>query len=158
MTGRQASAEDSSRTLRLAAVGVVLASFALIAFSLTVNQWVLGRLPEYAPVLRRLPPYEGQSSDPDSAHLSARIDLGAVRRAAKLVPDDALYYVQSPERFEEDIERVARLYFLPAVAVRHPPDAGWILSFRSRSLPRGVRRLESIALSQDLILARVAPR
>jgi hypothetical protein len=143
--------------MRLVVIAVVLSILTLVASSLTVNQWVLARLPEYQSLLRRLPPYEAQSGDPDRAHYSARVDAGAVRRAADLVQDDALYYVQSPEPFAESLERVARLYFLPALAVRHPTEANWILSFRSRSLPRGVAELESITLSQDLTLYRVAP-
>jgi hypothetical protein len=138
-------------------VGVVVAILTLVASSVTLSEAVLARFPEYASVLRRLPRYEGQSGDPDRAHFSARVDVDAVRRAAKLVPDDGLYYVQSPEPLAESLERVARLYFLPAVAVRDPTDANWILSFRSRSLPRGVAKLESITLSQDLSLFRVAP-
>jgi hypothetical protein len=150
------SAPRIPRSVRLVVVGVVVAILTLIASSFTVNQWVVGRLPEYAPVLRRLPHYEGQSGDPDPAHLSVRIDVDVVRRAAKLVPNDALYYLHSPEPFAEDLERLARLFFLPAVAVRHPSDANWILSFRSRSLPRGVTELQSVTLSRDLSLSRIA--
>lgn len=146
-----------TRTVRIVVVAIVVSILALVASSVTVSEAVLARLPEYSSVIRRLPRYGGQSGDPDRAHLNARIDAGVVRRAAKLVPDDALYYVQSPEPFAEALERVARLYFLPAVAVRHPSDANWIFSYRSRSLPRGVAELESITLSHDLSLSRVAP-
>jgi hypothetical protein len=157
MISVRASKRGIPRTVRIVVVAVVVSILTLVASSVTVSEWVLARFPEYASVFRRLPRYEGQSGDPDLGLLSARIDAGAVRRAAKLVPDDALYYVQSPEPFTDGLERVARLYFLPAVAVRHPSDADWILSFRSRSLPRGVAKLESIRLSRDLSLSRVAP-
>jgi hypothetical protein len=157
MTWVRASTRGIPRSARLVVVGVVVAILTLVASSVTLSEAVLARFPEYASVLRRLPRYEGQSGDPDRAHFSSRVDVDAVRRAAKLVPDDALYYVQSPEPLAESLERVARLYFLPAVAVRDPADANWILSFRLRSLPRGVAKLESITLSQDLSLFRVAP-
>jgi hypothetical protein len=151
------SARQIPRSVRLVAVGVVVATLALVASSVTLSEAVLARFPEYASVLRRLPRYDGQSGDPDPAHLSLRIDVDVVRRAAKLVPDDAPYYVQAPEPFAEDLERLARLYFLPAVAVRRPSDANWILSFRAPSLPRGVKELQSIRLSRELSLSRVAP-
>src|SRR6266508_3867424 len=110
MTWVRASKRGIPRSVRLVVVGVVVAILTLVASSVTLSEAVLARFPEYASVLRRLPRYEGQSGDPDPAHLSARIDVDLVRRAAKLVPNDALYYVQSPEPFAEDLERVARLF------------------------------------------------
>jgi hypothetical protein len=157
MTSVHASNRGVLRRVRFVGLAVVVLIFALVASSLTVSEWLLARFPEYAPVVRRLPHYAGQSGDPDPAHFSHRIDANLVRRAGDLVPDDALYYVNSPGPFAESLDRLARLYFLPALAVRHPSDADWILSFRRRSLPRGVAELESITLSQDLSLSRVAP-
>jgi hypothetical protein len=135
--------------------GLVAAGFALVAASSAVSEWVLRRVPDYAPVLRRLPRYEGQSGDPDMGRLNARIEIAAVRRAAELVPDDALYYVDAPEPFAEGLDRVARLFFVPSVAVRRPDDAAWILAFRSRSPPPGVVTLDSFELGRELSLLRI---
>lgn len=146
------------RLVRLFVSLAVASSFLLVASSSRVTESVLSTFPDYAPVLRRLPRYEGQRGDPDLGRLGTQIDAAAIRRAAELVPDDALYYVHAPERFAEGIHRVAQLNFLPAVAVRRPTDADWVLVFRSPSLPQGVAELESFALSRDLSLLRVAPR
>lgn len=144
--------------LPMVVVGAVASVFILIVSSSAVSDWVLARIPDYAPVLQRLPRYEGQSGDPELGREGARIDIAAVRRAAEAMPDDARYYVQSPEPFKEDVDRLARLYFLPALAVRHASAAEWILAFRSRAPPRGLVLLAAIPVSRDFSLFRVAPR
>jgi len=152
----RATRQDNFHVARIVTAVLVISVFGLLASSTAVTESVLARLPEYAPILRKLPRYEGQRGDPDLGRLQASIDVAAIRRAAEFVPDDALYYVEAPEPFAEDVRRVAQLYFLPAAAVRHATDAEWILAFRSRSLPSGVKDVESIALSRDLSLIRVA--
>jgi hypothetical protein len=135
---------------------LVASSFLLIASSYTVTEAVLSLFPKYAPVLRLFPRYKGEQGTPDFGRLEAQIDVAEIRRAADILPDDALYYVHAPERFAKDVRRVAQFYFLPAAAVRHPTGADWVLAFRSPSLPQGLVERESIALSPDLSLIRVA--
>jgi hypothetical protein len=147
---------EIDRLARLIVSLLVASSFLLIASSSAVTEAVLSFFPEYAPVLRLLPRYEAEQGTPDLGRLGAQIDVAEIRRAADIVPDDALYYVHAPERFAEDVRRVAQFYFLPAVAVRHPTGADWVLAFRSPSLPQGLTERESIALSPDLSLIRVA--
>jgi hypothetical protein len=142
------------RSARVAAAAIVGLAFLLLASSTTATESVLSRLPEYAPVLRLLPRYEGQSGDPQLPR-GIQIDVGSIRRAAAHVSDDALYYLQAPEPIAEDVRRVARLYFLPSVEVRRATDADWILVFRSRS-PPGVEHSEPVVLSRDVSLIRVA--
>jgi hypothetical protein len=142
------------RALRILTAGIVALLFVVLASSTAATESVLSRVPEYGPVLRLLPRYEGQSGDPDLRHLRTTVDVDAIRRAGELAPDDAPYYVQAREPLLEDIRRVARLYFLPSVEVRRATDAEWILVFRSGAPPR-VQALESIALSGDVSLLRV---
>lgn len=149
--------QDNHQTVRVLAVVLVGGVFLLLALSTAVTESVLSRVPEYAPVLRLMPRYQGQSGDPDLGRRSTIIDVDAIRRAAEFVPDEASYHVQAPEPFVEDVRRVARLYFLPALAVSRANDADWILAFRSRSLPEEVEDWDSIVLSRDVSLIRVGP-
>lgn len=158
MTLLRASQQSIHPRARVAAGALVGLAFLLLALSTAVTESVLSRFPEYAPVLQLLPRYEGESGDPDLGSLRTAIDVGAIRRAAELVPDDAVYYVQAPEPLAEDVRRVARLYFLPSFEVRRATDAGWILAVRSDSPPGDVAYLESVVLSSDVSLVRVARR
>jgi hypothetical protein len=126
----------------------------VLTSSTGATEAVLSRFPEYAPILRLLPRYAGESGDPDLGYLRTPVDVDAIRTAGELTPDDAPYYVQAPEPLVEDIRRVARLYFLPSVEVRQASDAEWILVFRSGAPPTA-QVLESTDLSGDVSLVRV---
>lgn len=114
--------------------------------------------PRYGVVADHLPGGRLDSGDPIYFHVGyerpARVNTAAIRRAATLVPDDAVYYFRgSSGPTSENLMLAARLFFLPAVQSQRSEPATWILSYRdSRPPARWRRRYE---LDRDLRLTEV---
>jgi hypothetical protein len=150
--------------LRIGTIAVLTLLLALFVTVKDVSSHLRSAVPEYAPIINRLPGYRPQTGDPINFHFSSRaptqVDSAAIRRAARLVPDDATYFVQAPESSpsKEDVVLAARLFFLPAVLSFRADRVGWVLSYRSTSIPRGLRPITSYRLDEDLLLVRVQRR
>ena len=150
--------------LRITTIAVLTLLLVVFVGSKTISSRVRSAVPEYAPIINRLPGYQPQTGDPIYFHFSslapAHVDTAAIRRAARLVPDDATFFVQGPKSnpSTDDVVLAARLFFLPAVLSARAGTAGWILSYRSRSIPRGLRSIKSYRLDRDLLLVNVRSR
>jgi len=147
--------------LRVATIAVLTLLLALFVAVKRVSSEALSVVPEYAPIIDRLPGYQPQAGDPiyfhDSSRAPAHVDTAAIRRAARLVPDDATFFVQVPDS-KSDVVDAARLFFLPAVPSRRAATAEWILSYRSLSLPRGLQPAQTYHLGPDLLLVKLQRR
>lgn len=108
--------------------------------------------------LARLAAYEGDGPEP---LYDAPLDPRAFRRAGKLVPDDATYFVQTPREdplVVGNVKAAVQLFLLPALLVHDPKDAGWVLSYRTRGgplLPDALRPLRLHPLAPALTLVEV---
>lgn len=137
--------------LSLRARGALLAACSLVTVGLALAPGRLG-----APV-RRLANYRADTRDPI---YNAPLDAAAIRRAGTLIPNSRreTYYIYTrPEpQLGHDLIGAGLLFFLPALAVPHPQEARWILSYEAPSLvPRGVRAGRSYRLGPKIFLVRV---
>jgi hypothetical protein len=137
--------------LSLRARGALLAACALVTLGLALAPGRVG-----APV-RRLANYRADTRDPI---YNAPIDASAIRRAGALIPNsrNETYYIHTrPEpQLGHDLIGAGLLFFLPALAVPHPKDARWILSYEAPTLvPRGVRAGKTYRLGPKIFLVRV---
>ena len=135
------------RTLRIAAVAIVaVAALALLEAP--------GRFP--GPV-RQLARHSLNTPDPVS---TAYEDVGALRKAARLVPAGATYAVVTPPgsdvQLVHDFEGSAHLLLLPALAVADPTRADWLLRFRA-ARPPAVHVVRTYPLGNGVVLERLRP-
>jgi hypothetical protein len=106
-----------------------------------------------------LPGHRLDTADPIYFHTGyqrpARVDTSAIRRASKLVPNNAVYYVRRPasDPTSDNIILAGQLFFLPAVQSRRPQAANWILSYRSRASKAPSRHVYE--LDPELTLTQV---
>lgn len=90
---------------------------------------------------------------------TAQFDVGAVRRAASLVPDRATYAVVTPPNDPQlagDFGSIARLFFLPALSVADPSRAEWLLRYRTAP-PAGLDVVRSYQLGSGVVLEQLRP-
>jgi len=157
---------DNAKSLRLRAATVSGLTLLLSLFvaSKGINSRVLSQVPAYAPIIERLPGYSPQSGDPIYFHFRERhpahVDTAAIRRAGRLVPNDATYFVQAPpsDANTAGVVLAARLFLLPAAPTRRATTADWILSYGTPSLPRGLKVARSYRLDDDLRLVKLRKR
>jgi hypothetical protein len=141
---------------------VVVLTIALAVFvtSKSVSSRFLSLLPDYAPIVKRLPGYEADGRDPIYFHVGdtspATIDTGAIRRAGRLLPDEATYYLQVPDSAPRanDVRLAAMLFLQPSLRSRRASAAEWLLSFGSPTLPRGANADATYRLG-DLVLTKL---
>lgn len=131
--------------------GALLAACALVIVGLALAPGRLG-----API-RRLANYQADTRDPI---YNAPLDAAAIRRAGALIPNsrrETYYIFTGPyPQLGHDLIGAGLLFFLPALAVPHPHDAHWILSYDAPSLvPRGVRAGRTYRLGPKIFLVRV---
>lgn len=150
--------------LRATTVLVLTLLLALFVASKGINSRVLSKVPAYAPIIERLPGNSPQTGDPIYFHFGERhpayVDTAAIRRAGRLIPDDATYFVQAAasDANAGGVVLAARLFLLPAAPTRRASTADWILSYRSPSLPRGLKVARSYRLDHDLRLVQLRKR
>ncbi len=88
---------------------------------------------------------------------TAQLDVGALRRAASILPAHATYAIVAPPgdlQRSGDLAGVARLLFLPALGVTDPARAEWLLRYQASSpAPGGVVR--SYPLGNGIVLERL---
>ena len=131
--------------------GALLAACVLVTVGLALAPGRLG-----API-RRLANYQADTRDPI---YNAPLDAAAIRRAGELIPNsrrETYYIFTGPyPQLGHDLIGAGLLFFLPALAVPHPHDARWILSYDAPSLvPRGVRAGRTYRLGPKIFLVRV---
>lgn len=88
---------------------------------------------------------------------TAPVDVGAVRRAARLLPDRTTYAVVAPPgdpQLVGDLTSIARLFFLPALGVADPSRAEWLLRYRA-ALPSGVEVAHSYPVGSGVVLEQL---
>jgi hypothetical protein len=112
-------------------------------------------LPGIGGPLRRLAKVDGDGPDP---RYDIAIDPEAIRRAARIVPDDARYLVAvgGHDPLEHgNLKAAAQLFFAPALPVQDPAAAGWLLTYREKAVvpPGRVRR--RIQLTPRMALAEL---
>ena len=152
----------SSQRWRLRVGTVVVLTIALVLFvsSKSVSSRFLSLVPEYAPIVTRLPGYGGDGPNPIYFHIGntspATIDTDAIRRAGRLLPDEASYYVQIPESAPnaDDVRLAAMLFLQPSLRSRRASAADWLLTYGSPSLPRGASAEATYRLG-DLVLMKL---
>jgi hypothetical protein len=110
-------------------------------------------LPGIGGPLRRLAKVDGDGPDP---RYEIAIDPGAIRRAARILPDDARYFVAVGGRDpleHGNLKAAAQLFFAPALPVQDPAAAGWLLTYREEPVvPAGrVRRVIPLTAGMALV-------
>jgi hypothetical protein len=107
---------------------------------------------------RKLVQVDAEGPDP---RFSAPVDATAVRRAGRLVPDDATYFVwarRTDPLFQGNLKAATQLFLAPALPVQAPSAAQWLLSYRADPpVPPGVRIVRRVRLGPSILLARVEP-
>ena len=91
---------------------------------------------------------------------TAQLDVGAVRRAASILPARATYAVVVPPndpQLADDLQGVAQLLFLPSLSVSDPSRAEWLLRYRCSSSGGSRRRRARIELGNGIVLERLRP-
>jgi hypothetical protein len=134
---------------------------ALIVLAVGCAAALAATVPRLDGPVSRLANYRADSADPiwDNRG-SPPTDGAALRRAGKLLPGDATYYLDvAPDvpGLAHDVEGAARLFFAPALPVLRPADAGWVLSYRARPfLPPGLRAERVYRVGAGVSLVRVS--
>lgn len=106
--------------------------------------------------IRRLAQHSLNTPDPVP---TARIDVAALRRAAGLVPAGATYAIVVPStdpQLGADLRGIARVLFLPALAVADPSHADWLLRYHASS-PAPVQVARTYRLGNGVVLERLRP-
>ena len=88
---------------------------------------------------------------------TARIDVGALHRAARILPPRATYAVVSPPndlQLRADLQSIARLLLLPALAVADPSRAEWLLRYHAPS-PAPADVVRTYRLGNGVVLERL---
>jgi hypothetical protein len=134
------------RVLRI----VVVVAVALVALAL------LAAPQRFPGPIRQLARHSLNTPDPVP---TARLDVGALRRAARLVPARATYAVVAPPndpQLSADLQGIARLLFLPALSVADPSRAEWLLRYRAAA-PARVNVVRAYQLGDGVVLERLRP-
>jgi hypothetical protein len=164
--GLEVSDGPAARFVPLRMTTIVVLTVALTAFvaSKSVSARLLAVAPEYASIVHRLPGYSGDGPDPIYYHAGdvapAAIDTDSVRRAARLLPNDATYLLEVPRSAPnaEDLSLSANLFFQPALRARRASGAEWLVSYGS-SLPEPrVNAMATYRISRLLVLVKLRRR
>lgn len=146
-----AVADPVRRTLQLTVLRiVVVAAVSLVALALLAA-------PERFPgPIRQLAQHSLNTPDPVP---TAQLDVGALRRAASLLPARATYAVVAPPndpQLAHDLQAVAQLLFLPALSVAEPSRAEWLLRYQAAP-PAAVEAVRTYQLGNGVVLERLRP-
>jgi len=126
-------------------VAVSLAALALLAAP--------GRFPR---PIRQIAQHSLNTRDPVP---TAQLDVGALRRAARILPARATYAVVAPPndpQLAHDLQGVAHLLFLPALPVAEPSRAEWLLRYQAAH-PAAVKVVRTYRLGNGVVLERLQP-
>jgi hypothetical protein len=106
----------------------------------------------------RLAAYEGDGPDPQ---YDAFVDGDAIRRAGELVPDGTTYYVHAPGAsplLAGNLKAAAQLFLGPALPVRDPALARWVVSYDAEPLlPHGLQAGAIHRVGEHAVLVEVRP-
>jgi hypothetical protein len=105
----------------------------------------------------RLAAYDGDGREP---RYDAHVDAAAVRRAGELVPDGATYYLYTPGAsplLAGNLKAAAQLFLAPALPVRDPRAARWVLRYGGAGLPPGVRAELTTEIAPGIAVLHVHP-
>jgi hypothetical protein len=104
----------------------------------------------------RLAAYEGDGREP---LYDANVDAGAIRRAGALLRDDATYLLYAPAAtplLAGNLKAAAQLFLAPALPVRDPAAADWVLSYGAEPLlPPGLSARRVARLAPGIALVEV---
>jgi hypothetical protein len=133
---------------------------AVVVLAVACAAAVAAAAPRLDGPVSRVANYRADSADPIWDNRGAPpTDAAALRRAGRILPDGARYYLRvgaGPPGLEHDVQGAALLFFSPALPVQRPADAGWILSYRARPLlPPGLRPSLVHDLGAGVFLVRV---
>ena len=128
----------------------------VLAIALAAVAGLLVPSPAGSP-LGRLAAVDADGSDP---LWDTPVDGAAVRRAGRLLPDDARYLIWAPGAtplLQGNLKAAAQLMLAPALPVQDPAAAEWVLSYgASPVVPPGVQAVETVALGNGVFLVRIA--
>jgi hypothetical protein len=128
-----------------------------LLLALAVALLLLAAVPGLNAPFARLAAYEGDGREP---MYDADVDAQAVRRAGELVPDDARYYLDMPHvspLLAGNVKAAAQLFLSPALPVRDPRAAGWVLHYGGEGFPPGLRPVQTTRLAPGIAVVRVRP-
>jgi hypothetical protein len=107
--------------------------------------------------LRALVTAHASSADPA---WNIPVDGGAFRRAAAVVRPGSTYYLSYPPsqlQYAHDLLGAGLLFLTPALPVRYPPDADWIIAYKTApTAPPGSRAVKTIRFADGMYLVRTA--
>ena len=90
---------------------------------------------------------------------TAQLDVGAVRRAARILPARGTYAVVAPPndpQLAHDLQGIAQLLFLPSLSVSDPSRAEWLLR-SGVAPPAAVDVVRTYQLGNGIVLERLRP-
>ena len=130
---------------------LLLVALAVAALLLAVVPWI--RTP-----LSRVANYDGDGPDPV---YDTRVDGAAVRRAGEILPDGTTYFLYAPAAsplLAGNLKAAGQLFLSPALPVRDPQAARWILSYGAGGrVPPGVRAGRVIPVGDGVALVEARP-
>lgn len=138
-------------------------ALAIFVTSKSVSTAFLTLFPDYAPIVNRLPGHEADDRDPIYFHIGdtspGTIDTDAIRRAGRLLPDEATYYLQVPDSAPraDDVRLAAMLFLQPSLRSRRASATDWVFSYASPTLPRGANAEATYRLG-DFLLTKLGRR
>jgi hypothetical protein len=128
-----------------------------LLIALAVATAVLALVPGLNRPIARLANYDADGPDPI---YDANVDGSAIRRAAQLLPAQTTYFVHTPRSdplLTGNLKAAGQLFFAPALPVRDPADARWVLSYGAETLlPPGLRAERRHRLGERIYLIEVA--
>jgi hypothetical protein len=133
-------------------------SRALVSVAVLAAAGVVAATPGLRSPVARLANYH---ADPRGPQYDVPVDDAALRRAGALLPNSAstTYFVAAPPSepvLYGNVHASLRLYSLPALPVRRPAAADWILAYGTAPpVPLGRVRLHTYRLGPGIVLVEV---
>jgi hypothetical protein len=116
---------------------------------------VLALVPGLSTPVSRLAAYDGDGPEP---LYDARVDASALRRAGDILPDRTRYYLHTPGAsplLAGNVKAGAQLFLAPALPVRDPREARWVVRYGGSGLPAGVTAEMRVRIAPDVEVVRV---
>jgi hypothetical protein len=130
----------------------------LLLVALTVAALLLAVVPWVRTPLARVANYDGDGPDPV---YDAAVDGAAIRRAGDALPDRTTYFLYAPHAsplLAGNLKAAGQLFLSPALPVRDPRAARWILSWGAGGrVPPGVRPGRVIRVGDGVALVEARP-
>jgi hypothetical protein len=116
---------------------------------------LLALVPGLRTPVSRLAAYDGDGPEPQ---YDAQVDAAALRRAGRVLPDRTRYFLHMPGAsplLAGNVKAGAQLFLAPALPVRDPRAARWIVRYGGSGLPDGVTAETRVRVAPHVEVVRV---